>query len=409
MSRWQVTMLLARWEFRRYFKWKGQIISWSIMAVLMVGLAVVGPRLVKKAVSETTEVGIVGETPFEVPPAMGLTFRRGDEPELRRAYEAGEIGGLLSLSSDSEGTIESRSEAGWLFGLRAALNQGRKASRLEAHALDPAVLTDINAPFRLEVVHPADTDDDQDEAVAETKPPGSRRPSKWDKILTFAMLSFMTMGVFSGTALLFTGITSEKQHLVTEQIVAAVPPQAWIDGKILGNGMRAIESVIEMVVWSLLGMLIWRGYVNPDFAGFDQVSPGLLLVIAALCTLGFALWFCFFAAVAATIDDPNTSSRGMLIMMPMIAPALAIPAYLHPDSGLALFSSLFPPTAPMALTVRLVIAEVAAWEVIVALVGLVLATAVLRRAAGKVFAMAILMRGKELGWREMWRAARTSG
>ena len=31
-----------------------------------------------------------------------------------------------------------------------------------------------------------------------------------------------------------------------------------------------------------------------------------------------------------------------------------------------------------------------------------------RRAAGKVFAIAILMRGKELGWREMWRAARSS-
>ena len=48
----------------------------------------------------------------------------------------------------------------------------------------------------------------------------------------------------------------------------------------------------------------------------------------------------------------------------------------------------------------LVIAEVATWEVIVALVGMLLATALLRRAAGKVFAMAILMRGKELGWRE---------
>lgn len=404
MSRWQITMLLARWEFRRYFRWRGQLISWSIMALLMVGLAVVGPRLVKKAVAETTEVGIVGETPFEVPPAMGLTYRRGDEEELRAAYEADEIGGLLTLSSDSEGTLESRSEAGWLQGLRSALDQGRRASRLATHALDPAVLADVNAPFELEVVHPVSDDVEVEEAAA-----GSPRPSKWDKIIVFTMLGFMMMAVFTGTALLFTGVTSEKQHLVTEQIVAAVPPQTWIDGKILGTGFRAVTSLLEMVLWSLLGMLIWRDFVNPDFAGLDQISPGLVLTVAALATVGFGLWFCFFTAVAATIDDPNTSSRGMLMLAPLAAPALAIPAYFHPDSGLALFSSLFPPSAPMALTVRLVIAEVAAWEVAAALAGMLLATALLRRAAGKVFAMAILMRGKELAWREMWRAARSSG
>ena len=187
-----------------------------------------------------------------------------------------------------------------------------------------------------------------------------------------------------------------------------MPAQAWIDGKILGTGFRAMTSLLEMVMWSLLSMLIWRDFVNSDFIGFDHVSPGLLLVIAALATVGFSLWFCFFAAIAATINDPNTSARGILILAPMVAPALAIPAYLHPDSGLAMFSSLFPPTAPMALTVRLVIAEVAAWEVVVAFVGMVLATALLRRAAGKVFAMGILMHGKDLSWREMWRAARAS-
>lgn len=403
MSRWQITLLLARWEFLRFFKWKSQLISMAVMASFMLGLAVVAPRLVKRAATETTAVGIVGVTPFELPPAMGLTYRHGDEQELRAAYAAREIGGLLRLSSDSEGTLESRSEAGWLRGLQAALDRGRRSARLTAHALEPAVLADINGSFQLELVRPAAAIVEREQGASR-----SRRPSKWDKIIVFSMLGFMMMGVFTGTALLFTGITSEKQQLVTEQIVAAVPPQAWIDGKILGTGFRAITALLEMVLWGVLGMLVWRGFVNPDFAGLDHLSPGLLLTVAALATVGFCLWFCFFGAIAATIDDPNTSSRSILMLVPMVAPVLAIPAYLHPDSGLALCSSLFPPTAPIALTVRLVIAEVAAWEVIVALAGMLLATAVLRRAAGKVFAMAILMRGKELGWREMWRAARAA-
>ncbi len=409
MSRWQITLLLAGWEFRRFFKWKNQLIATTIIALAMVSMAVIGPRFVERAVSATAEVGVVGETPFELPPAMGLTYRHGTEDALRTAYDDREIGGLLTLASDSKGTLESHGEAGWLHGLQAALNEARRGSRLAHHALDPDVLADLNEPFQLELVHPAaEGDTPSAHASCEDDSEPSQRPSGWDKIIAFTLLGFMVMGVFTGTALLFTGITSEKQQLVTEQIVAAVPPQAWIDGKILGTGFQAIVSLFEMIAWSLVGMILWRDFVNHDFAGLDQLSPGLLLTVGALAICGFCLWFCFFAAVAATIDDPNTSARGVLIMAPMLAPVLAIPAYFHPESGLALFSSLFPPSAPMALTVRMVISEVPTWQIVVALLGLSLSTAVLRRAAGKVFAMAILMRGKELSWLEMWRAARAA-
>ncbi|HKX46382.1 MAG TPA: ABC transporter permease [Planctomycetota bacterium] len=406
MSRWRTVLLLAGWEFRRFFKWKGQLVSWSLMALSLVGLAVIAPRFVERAGAETTALGLVGELPFELPPAAGLTYRRGSEQELRHAYAAGELGALLTLASDSRGTLESRSEGGWIHGLQSALDAARRTARLAAHGLDPAVLEDVAAPFDLHVALAREGDPPADAAGDATS--ASSRPSEWERIVAFTLLGFMFLGVFLGTSLLFAGITSEKQQLVTEQIVAAVPPQAWIDGKILGTALRSMQSVLEMAAWSLLGMLVWRDFVNPDFAGLEHVSPGLVLGVAVLAALGFALWFCFFAAVAATIDDPNTSSRGMLLLLPVLAPALAIPAYQQPDGGLALFLSLFPPTAPIALTIRLVIAEVALWELLVAGAGLVLATALLRRAAGRVFAIAILMRGKELSWREMGRAARAS-
>ncbi len=38
MSRWRITLLLAGWEFRRFFKWKSQLIGWGIGVLLMVGL-----------------------------------------------------------------------------------------------------------------------------------------------------------------------------------------------------------------------------------------------------------------------------------------------------------------------------------------------------------------------------------
>ena len=58
------------------------------------------------------------------------------------------------------------------------------------------------------------------------------------------------------------------------------------------------------------------------------------------------------------------------------------------------------------LPARLVLTDVAWWEVPVAVLLLLAAVALLRRAAGKVFALAMLMYGKEPTWREVWRWAR---
>ena len=55
---------------------------------------------------------------------------------------------------------------------------------------------------------------------------------------------------------------------------------------------------------------------------------------------------------------------------------------------------------------RLLLADVAPWEVPLALVLLLLTIWLLRRAAGKIFATGILMYGKEPSLREIWRWAR---
>ena len=80
MSRWQVTMLLAGWEFRRYFKWKSQLISMSIMALFMVGLAVVAPRLV------VAFFALVGRNDVRRP--LGLVHRDAQRKALGSAPHA---------------------------------------------------------------------------------------------------------------------------------------------------------------------------------------------------------------------------------------------------------------------------------------------------------------------------------
>ncbi len=129
------------------------------------------------------------------------------------------------------------------------------------------------------------------------------------------------------------------------------------------------------------------------------------LVIVTL--LGFFFWFTFFAAIAATIDDPNTSSRSSLLFIPMLPLALSFFAFINPDTTLIRVLAILPPTAPTVLPARLILTDVAAWETGVAVILLVASIWMLRRAAGKIFALGILMHGTEPRWRDMWRWLRS--
>ena len=75
-----------------------------------------------------------------------------------------------------------------------------------------------------------------------------------------------------------------------------------------------------------------------------------------------------------------------------------------PDAPVMRALAVLPGTSSTVMTARLVLSDVAAWEALVAVLLLVLAILVLRRIAGKVFAAGILLTGKELSWREAWRA-----
>jgi ABC-2 type transport system permease protein len=70
--------------------------------------------------------------------------------------------------------------------------------------------------------------------------------------------------------------------------------------------------------------------------------------------------------------------------------------------------ALFPLTSPSAMPVRMLAGTVATWEVLLAFVLLVVSVLLARRAAGRVFAFAIHMTGKEPSWREIGRWLRAS-
>ena len=92
--------------------------------------------------------------------------------------------------------------------------------------------------------------------------------------------------------------------------------------------------------------------------------------------------------------------------MPFLSIILAVPVYLNPVGPVAVVLGIVPITSPVALPMRMVLADVAWWEIVSAVIALIISIWFIRRAAGRVFALGIMMHGKEPTWREMAGAMR---
>jgi ABC-2 type transport system permease protein len=138
----------------------------------------------------------------------------------------------------------------------------------------------------------------------------------------------------------------------------------------------------------------------------EVTNPFIILSLILLGLGGFLLWNTVFAAVSATVNDPNTSARGTLLLAPFAPAIFAIFAYKNPDSIGMQILSIVPFTSPAVLPARLVLTEVAWWEVAVALLLLALSIWFFRSASGKIFRLGMLMHGKEPSFKEVWRWAR---
>ncbi|MCA1802114.1 MAG: ABC transporter permease, partial [Rhodothermaceae bacterium] len=294
---------------------------------------------------------------------------------------------ILSIDTENEARLWIKSSRGWVVQLQSALNGIRRDIRIEQLELDRTLLGDLEKDLNIETLI-------VDEAS---------RSSTADKLVAAYAIFLVLLAVFMGFAHQFTGITGEKQHRITEQVVSAIEPQAWMDGKILGiTGV----GIVNVMVYAVIGLIGYAGFMmvfgNIGFMGaITLVNPITMLLFFLIALLGILMWNAFLAAIAATIDNPNTSERSGLMMLPLLPVMFAFFTLYNPDSISMRILSWFPITSPAVLPARMVQTNVMWWEVVVAIVLLVAAIGLFRYLAGKIFATGMLMYGKEPSLREM--------
>jgi len=155
-----------------------------------------------------------------------------------------------------------------------------------------------------------------------------------------------------------------------------------------------------------------NGGVSEIMAGLNQVNFPLIIGCFIFYFLGgYLLYSSLFAAVGSAVNEDPQDAQSLLlpITMPIIfAMVIMTKAVNDPNSGLAVFGSLFPLTSPIVMMARIahgIPDGVSLFQLILSmalLVGGFLGTTWL---AAKIYRTGILMYGKKITWKEMWKWA----
>lgn len=398
MSRAHHVATIARWEFNRFVKWRQQFIGIAVMLVLgVIGTGV--SKLVSGARTNQVDVAVVGASTLghPLPTVDGVTWlpdRYPSAAEARARFVADSLDGVLLLEGPGRGTILVRRKASWTTRVAPALTQSSQVAALASLDLSADERRALSTPFSVDVTLLGD---------------GSVGSSS-SRLYANILLGLGLLILFNGFASLFAGITGEKQQRITEQMLSMVTPQSWIDGKLIGLAGAAAVGTVFLAVTGVLAVTLLPRLVGRPALPIPPAPTelGLLAIIALVTVLGTAMWFAFMAAIAATIDDPNSSPRSAMMMIPILPTALAFTLVSRAESTVAQVLGIVPLTSMAVLPVRLLATSVPWWEPTLAVLLLGATAWLFRRAAGKIFAAGVLLHGKEPSMAETLRWARES-
>jgi ABC-2 type transport system permease protein len=326
-------------------------------------------------------------------------------------------------SNDNPSGIKLHSESAVSLGtknkIERTVSQAIESKRLQAANIDPEKFKAISADVSLQNI--IDSGKGEKKSVAGVA-----------YAISFAcgFLIYMILMIY-GT-MVMRGVMEEKTNRIAEVIVSSVKPFQLMMGKILGIGAVGIT---QFVIWIVLlgGLQFLLPLIFPGMAqdmaaqatsgaaqsgsssmlatiseGFSSINiPLNIFSFLFYFVGGYLLYASLFAAIGSVVSEDQSEAQQLVfpVMMPIIlAFVIMTKAIAEPNSGLAVFGSLFPLTSPIVMMARINY-DVPAWELILSMVLLVAGFLLFTWLTAKIYRTGILLYGKRVTWKEMIRWA----
>jgi ABC-2 type transport system permease protein len=254
------------------------------------------------------------------------------------------------------------------------------------------------------------------------------------------------MFIFLFGAQVMRGVIEEKTSRIVEVVVSSVRPFQLMMGKIVGI---ALVGLTQFALWVVLTGVIVTVVkqtvslnkikpdteqtvsqdlmkVNPAGSAIDQskiennqavnnafnvlgdVNIVLILIAFVVYFLGgYLLYGALFAAVGSAVDNETDTQQFMLpITIPLIfGIVIMIQTLNNPDSSLSFWFSIIPFTSPIVMMARLPFG-VPPFELALSITLLIITFVFMTWFAAKIYRVGILMYGKKVNYREIWKWVR---
>ncbi len=245
------------------------------------------------------------------------------------------------------------------------------------------------------------------------------------------------MFIFMYGVQVMRGVIEEKVNRVVEILISSVKPYQLMAGKIIGI---ALVALTQFLLWAILtGIIVGFVYLafgssimpqgqdlsqlqnmsseqiqnltsNNQFSdilaaifNFDWVT--MFLTFLTFFAGGYLLYASLFAAIGSAVDNETDNQQFMLpVTIPLILAIVAAQGIIkNPEGSLAFWFSIIPFTSPIIMPMRVAMGRYEIWELALSIGLLIAAFIAVVWLAAKIYKVGILMYGKKVSYKELWK------
>jgi len=225
-------------------------------------------------------------------------------------------------------------------------------------------------------------------------------------IISYLFSLLLLLSIFTASGFLLQGLVEEKENRVMEVLLSSVSSRQLIAGKVLGLGAAGL---VQIAIW-LVSFELLLPFASSSIGGlFASISfpPGIIAISLVYFVLGYLLFGILMAGVGAIAPTAQMGQQMSAIFSMMAALPFFLIVFIIQggDHIVNIILSLFPPTAPLTVMMRLG-QGIPLWEIITSIVLLILAILGTLSLSARIFRTFLLMYGKTPNFRDVMRSLR---
>lgn len=385
------TFLIARREFLTRARSRFFLIGTVVLAVLLAGFLILQSFLAGRPT--TVKVGFAGDAQVLAAPLVKAagsktltiqTHTVGDVATGQAQVRSGDLDALVGGDPAAPNVYVKDTldpvVAATLTGLaqEVALNRALTAAGANPGAIDAQV---AQAGIRVSYLDPNAAQQTAHIVVG----------------IFVAALLYVALMVYG--QMVAAGVVEEKQNRIVEILLSTVRPTQLLFGKVVGIGLLGILQLI--VLGAVAMFVVSRTHVIsiPD-VGASAAIWGVVW---------FVFGFVFYALVYAAAGSLVSRQEDLQSVLTPIT-FLVVGTYLaffwvvaNPDNPLAVALSILPALSPVLMSARTASGQAEAWQVAVAIVLSIAATAGMTLLAARIYTNSVLRIGTRVSLGEAWR------